>query len=290
MSIKKAVTFIVGPTAIGKSRFAVKLAKRVNGEIISADSMQVYKGMRILSQAPPPAEKKKVKHHLAGIFDPRKEYSVAAFIRKANPLIDSIIKRGKTPIVAGGSGLYIKALIDGLFPSPSADLKFRSKMRKFVLKYGSSKLHRKLAGIDPDAAKAIHPNDARRIIRALELYHSTGQTMTALKKKTRGLKDKYGIKIIGLTAPREEIYSRINSRVDKMFREGLVNEVRRLKKKRLGRTAQAALGLKEVAGYLNGEYGLDEAKEILKKNTRRFAKRQLTWFRRERRIKWKERF
>ena len=280
------IIFIVGPTAIGKTALAVKLAKKINGEIISADSMQIYKAMTILSQSPGPAEIREVRHHLVELLDSGKEYSVAVFIKSASRAIASIIKRGKAPIVAGGSGLYVKGLIDGLFPSPEADLKFRKSMGKFAAKHGSRKLHVRLAKIDPLSAEKIHPNDLRRIVRAIEIYHSTGKTMTELKSSTRGLKDKYEIRIFGLTRPREEIYSRIDKRVDKIFRRGAVEEVKKLKRRKLSKTAEMVLGLDEISGYLEGRYDLDGAKEMLKMNTRRFAKRQLTWFRADKRIRW----
>lgn len=278
--------FIVGPTAIGKTRFSIKLARRIKGEIISADSMQAYKGMRILSQAPSIAEKKEAKHHLTEFLDPRKVYSVASFISRAAGTIDSIIKRKKIPIVVGGSGLYVKGLIDGLFPSQPADIKFRKVMEKLVLKYGSPKLHERLSKIDPASAEKIHPNDARRIIRALEVYHSTGRTMTELRRETRGLKDLYRIKIFALTRPRDEIYKGIEERVDRMFDQKVVSEVKRLRKKRLSKTAKAVLGYKEITGYLDGSYDIDTARSLMKMNTRRFAKRQMTWFRADKRIKW----
>lgn len=283
---RDTVIFIVGPTAIGKTRLSVRLARLLRGEIISCDSMQVYRGMRVLSQAPSPEERSQIRHHLAGILDPRKEYSVAAFRKRATALIRSVIGRGKVPIVVGGSGLYVKALVDGLFPAPEADLRFRAKMQKYAMRYGSARLHAKLLKIDPASAGAIHPNDARRIIRALEIYHATGKTMTALKAATKGLKDRYDVRIFGLTAPRQQIYARIGSRVDRMFDEGIVDEVRRLERRKLSKTAKTALGFKEIAGYLDGDRDLDAAKELLKMNTRRFAKRQLAWFRAEGRITW----
>ena len=159
-------------------------------------------------------------------------------------------------------------------------------MKKFVAKYGSPSLHSRLAKIDPGSANAIHPNDVRRIIRALEIYHSTGKTMTELKHSTHGLKNKYDIKIFGLIMPREEIYSRIDGRVDKMFESGVIAEVKRLRRKRLSKTAAAVLGFNAISGYLDGKYDLDAAKDMLKMDTRRFAKRQLTWFRPDNRIRW----
>lgn len=280
------VVFIVGPTATGKTRLAIKLAKRLGGEIISCDSMQAYKGMSILSQAPSAGEMKKICHHLVGCIEPGKEYNVAVFIKKATSLIASIIKKKKVPIVAGGSGLYMKALVDGLFPSPKADMKFRRAMQAFAKRYGSKRLHAKLAKIDPESALAIHPNDVRRIIRALEVHHSTGRTMTELKAKTKGLKDRYAIKIFALTMPRGALYRAIDTRVDRMLANGLLREVEKLKKKKLSMTAKAALGFNEIAGYLDGEYALEKAIELMKMNTRRYSKRQFTWFNADKRILW----
>jgi len=290
MPVKKEkiskIVFIVGPTAIGKTRLAVRLAKKINAEVVSADSMQIYKGMRILSQAPSAEEKDHIRHHLIGLLDPKDEYSAAAFIKLATERIRSIIRRRKMPIVAGGSGLYVKALIDGLFPAPAADMKFRLRMHRRALKMGPGSIHKELMLIDPVSAGNIHPNDERRIVRALEIYHITGRTMTDLKSQTKGLKDHYEIYIFGLTGPREDMYNGINMRTDVMFEKGLVREIKRLMKKKMSKTASAALGIKEVRSFLKGEYGLSEAKEMLKQNTRNFAKRQMTWFRADPRIQW----
>jgi len=242
--------------------------------------------MEVLSQAPRPLERRSIPHHFVCSLSPLKEYSAAVFRKRCERLINSIIKRKRLPIVVGGSGLYVKALIDGLFPSPEADMKFRIKMQRLATRRGSLYFHKILAKIDPATASRIHPNDIRRIIRSLEIYDSTGRTMTELKSATHGIKERYDVKIFGLTRPREELYSAINSRVDRMFDGGAVREVRALCKKRLSKTAQAVLGFKEISGYLEGSYGIEEAKEILKMNTRRFAKRQLTWFRADSRIRW----
>ena len=283
---KPPVIAIVGPTASGKTRLAIRLAKKIKGEIISCDSMQVYKGMAVLSQAPAASEMKKVRHHLVGVLDPREEYNVASFRKRATKLIADILKRKKIPIIAGGSGLYVKALIDGLFPSPEADIKFRKKMAGFADRYGNKRLYAKLAKIDPKAAANIHPNDRRRIIRALEIFHATCKTMTELKGETKGLKDIYDVRLLGLTMPREQLYERINERINRMLSEGAIAEIRRLKRKKLSKTAAMALGLREIGAYLDGACSLEAAKELLKRNTRRFAKRQWTWFRADRRIKW----
>lgn len=283
---KKTVIFIVGPTAIGKTAVALKLARKIKGEIISCDSMQVYKGMDILSQSPGKAETGKVRYHLIRFLSPSKEYSAGIFRRMSTKLIEEIIKRKKVPIVVGGTGLYVKCLIDGLFPSPKADQKFRQNMYDYAARYGNESLHKKLEKIDPVAAGEIHPNNVRRVVRVLEICHLTGKTVTALKAMTKGIYDKYDVKIFGIISPREKVYSNIDKRVDKMFDEKVVDEVRKLSRKKLSKTALMALGLKEITGYLNKEYSIDEARELMKRNTRRFAKRQLTWFRADRRIKW----
>ena len=283
---KRTVLFIVGPTAIGKTALALKLAREIKGEIISCDSMQVYKGMDILSQSPKKTETKKVHYHLVRFLSPTKEYSAGSFRKRAASLIDDIIRRKNLPIIVGGTGLYVKSLVDGLFPAPKADLKFRKDMYDYASRYGNRRLHKKLEKIDPASASTVHPNNVRRVVRALEICHSTGRTMTELKSGTKGIADKYRIKIFGLTSSREKIYSDINDRVDNMFEEGLVSEAKRLSKKRLSRTAKAALGFKEVLKFLKGEINLKTAKEMVKQNTRRYAKRQLTWFRADGRIRW----
>lgn len=290
MRIKKPrrpyVIFVVGPTATGKTELAVRLAEKIRGEIVSCDSMQVYRGMPILSQAPGEKDMRSVRHHMVGMIDPVKEFSVASFRRKANRAIDSVVKRGRIPVVAGGTGLYVKALIDGLFEAPGADIEFRARMRRYAARYGSARLHAKLANIDPASADLIHPNDIRRTIRALEIFELTGRTMTELKSLTSGLAEKYDVKVFGLDVRRDRLYSRIGARVDSMFDGGVVAEVKRLLRKNLSKTARAALGLKEICGYLKGSYDLETAKDMLKMNTRRFAKRQLTWFRADKRIRW----
>lgn len=283
---KGTVLFIVGPTAVGKTALALKLARKIKAEIISCDSMQIYKGMGILSQSPRKSEVKKVRYHLIRFLSPAKEYSAGSFRKIATLLIDDIIARKNIPIIVGGTGLYVKGLVDGLFPTPRSDPKFRLKMYDYAERYGSKRLYKKLERIDPASAGAIHPNNVRRVVRALEICHSTGKTMTELKAGTKGIADKYNVKMFGLTLPREKIYSDINDRVDSMFKEGLVGEVKRLSGKRLSKTAKAALGFKEISGFLKGEIDLVTAKDLMKQNTRRYAKRQFTWFRADSRIKW----
>ncbi len=278
------VLFLIGPTASGKTKLSFELAKKLNAEIISCDSMCVYKGMDILTSKPSGLDRKKVRHHLVDIISPTGEFSVAEYRDLALDAIEDILKRGKRPLFVGGSGLYIRAVVDGLFSSNKKDARFRKKQEQLAKKYGNMYLYNKLKKIDAVTAKKIHPNNLRRVIRALEIYHTERERPSELKQKTEPLK--YGAKIFGLKIDREELYGSIDSRVNRMFEQGLVQEVKKLSKKKLSITAKAALGYKEVLLYLKGKSTLEEAREILKKNTRHFAKRQLTWFHADKRIQW----
>ena len=282
------VYFLVGPTASGKTKLSIKLAKKLNAEIISCDSMCVYKGMDILTSKPSSADRNRIKHHLIDIIPPTREFSVAEYRSMALQKIEEILKRKKTPLFVGGSGLYVKAVIDGLFPSAEKDLKFRKRQELLAKKYGKAYLYRKLKKIDPDRAGKIHPNDLRRVIRALEIYHTEKKKPSELNRNTEPLK--YDFKIFGLAPERSGLYKNIDDRVEEMFKKGIVGEVKKLSNKALSMTAGKALGYSEVLGYLKGKYSLEEAKELLKKNTRHFAKRQLTWFRPDRRILWRSNF
>ncbi len=278
------VYFLVGPTASGKTKLSIKLAKKLNAEIVSCDSMCVYKDMDILTSKPCNADTKKIKHHLIDIIPPTKEFSVAEYRKMALGKIEDIIKRKKIPLFVGGSGLYVKAVIDGLFPSAEKDLRFRKRQEAFAKKYGGAYLYRRLKKIDPERAKKIHPNDLRRIIRSLEIYHTEKKKPSELKINTQPLK--YDFKIFGIMLDRNELYKKIDTRVEEMFKKGIVGEIKKLSKKKLSITAKKALGYNEILGYLKGKNSLEEAKELLKKNTRHFAKKQLTWFRPDRRIYW----
>ncbi len=278
------VIFLVGPTASGKTNLSIKLARKLNAEIISCDSMCVYKGMDILTSKPSLADRKKIRHHLIDIIPPTREFSVAEYRSMALEKIEDILRRRKTPLFVGGSGLYVKAVINGLFPSAEKDQKFRKKQETLAKKYGKAYLYKKLKKIDPERAGKIHPNDLRRIIRALEIYHTEKKRPSELNRGTEPLK--HDFKIFGIQPDRNQLYKNIDDRVEEMFKKGIVNEVRRLSKKKLSMTAGKALGYSEVLGYLKGKYSLEEAKELLKKNTRHFAKRQLTWFRPDHRITW----
>lgn len=280
------VIFLVGPTASGKTDISIKLSRELNAEIISCDSMCVYKGMDILTSKPTREDRKKVKHHLIDIIPPDTEFSVAEYRRMALEKIEDIIKRGKTPLFVGGSGLYVKAVVDGLFPSAEKDMRFRKRQEALAEKYGKNYLYKKLKKIDLGRAGKIHPNDLRRIIRALEIYYTEKKRPSDLKINTEPLK--YSFKIFGLDIRRDKLYKNIDDRVEEMFKKGIVKEVKDLSKQKLSMTAKKALGYNEVLGYLKGKYSLEESKELLKKNTHHFAKKQLTWFRSDKRIEWIE--
>lgn len=284
--MKKKIIFVVGPTAVGKTEVTFYLAKKLNAEIISCDSMQIYKGMDIISSQPRVSLRKKIPHHLVGMISPAKEYNVSLYRREAVKRMNEIIKKSKAPIFAGGSGLYMSILIDGIFKAKSENKAVRQRLYKEAQNYGSQFLHNELKRIDSQAAAKIHPNDTKRIIRALEVFQTTGKPISFLQKQRKGLADKYDVRIFCLNMERDELYRRIEGRVDEMFSDGLVEEVSRLLKLNLSRTASCAIGIKELKGYFDGLYGLDEAKRLIKRNSRLYAKRQLTWFRKDKRIKW----
>jgi tRNA dimethylallyltransferase len=280
------IIFIAGPTSVGKTRTAVSLAKKINAEIISCDSMQVYKGMDILSSKPSVPLRKNIPHHLISILSPNSEYNVSRYSKEANKKIKDIFRKKKTPLIVGGTGLYISILLDGIFRLKTEDKRLRLRLEKEAQNRGSIYLHRRLEKCDPQAASKIHPNDARRTIRALEVFLTTGKTISELQKQRKGLARQYDVRIFCLNMERDKLYRRIGSRVDRMFKEGLVTEVKRLLKLRLSKTSQFAIGIREIKGYLGGLYGLEETKRLIKRNTCLYAKRQLTWFRKDKRIEW----
>ena len=284
--MKPRIIFLVGPTAIGKSEIAVCLAKRINLEIISCDSMQVYKGMDIISAKPALALRKTVPHHLISIISPDREYDVTRYNKDATRKIKEILKRSKTPLIVGGSGLYMSILIDGIFKGAQPHLAIRNRLYKQAEKLGSEYLYKRLKDIDPKAAAKIHPHDTRRIIRALEVFQTIGQPISSLQKQRKGLLEKYDVKIFGLSLPREELYKRIDARAEKMFGKGLVAEVKQLLKSKLSKTSRYVIGIRELKGYFDGLYDIEEAKRLVKRNTCQYAKRQLTWFRKDKRINW----
>ncbi len=284
--LKKKIIFLLGPTGIGKSAVAIKLAKKINAEIISCDSMQVYRRMDILTSQVTRRQKLQIKHHLVGAINPDQEYNAARYRRTAIAICDKLFAAGKIPLFVGGSGLYYSVIVDGLFAAVPQDKIIRAGLEKQLKLKGNIYLYRRLAKVDRAAAAKIHPHDSRRIIRALEVYLKTGKCISKLQKARVGLGSDYQVKVLGLNAPRQSLYAAIDRRVEKMFTGGVINEVKRLLKAKLSLTAKYAIGIPEVKGHLEGRYDLSECKRLMQRNSRHYAKRQLTWFRKDKRIKW----
>ncbi|MBR3887873.1 MAG: tRNA (adenosine(37)-N6)-dimethylallyltransferase MiaA [Clostridia bacterium] len=285
--MKPRVIVIVGPTASGKTSTSIEIAKELNGEIISADSMQIYKEMNIGTAKPSMEEREGITHYLMDIISPDELYNVTMYKKMAEKAIEEILAKDKLPIIVGGTGLYISTLINGIeFSEVKEDPEYRKEMQVLAESKGPNYLHDMLREVDPIAADNIDMNNVRRVIRALEIYKVTGKTKTQLDEES--VKEtKYDYMVYGIETPREKLYERINLRVDKMLEEGLIEEVKSLLEKyELSKTALQGLGYKEVKAYLEEQITYDEMVEILKMETRRYAKRQLTWFRRESQIKW----
>lgn len=283
---KTEPVYIVGPTAVGKTEISIALAKILDAEIISADSMQIYRGMNIGTAKPSVSQLAEIPHHLVNISNLDETFSAAKFKDAAEKIISGIRSCDKVPLIVGGTGLYIKTLTEGIFEGPSADWDFRAKLQEEEKAHGSGHLYSLLSRIDPKSAARIKPKDMRRIVRAIEIYHLTGRPISELQKEWEMQRPE--ITIIGLDMERVMLNERINKRVDEMFSQGLIEEIKRLVESGIekNRTAMQAIGYKEIIGYLNGEYNLERAQELLKRNSRRYAKRQLTWFRKDNRIKW----
>ena len=286
--MKPIVYVIGGPTASGKSKLAVELAKKVNGEIISADSMQIYKEMNIGTAKVNKEEMQGVQHYLVDFVSPDERYSVSNFKKDAEKSIEEILEKGKTPIVVGGTGLYIDSLIYGIeFQNEEVDLEYREKLNKIADEKGLESLYKKAQEIDPEAMKKISINDRKRIIRVLEIYHKTGKTKTEQELQSRKNEVKYEYKVFAITMDREKLYERIEKRVDFMIEQGLIEEVKQiLEKYHTFPTAMQGLGYKEVVEYLKGSCTKEEMIEKIKKETRHYAKRQLTWFRKNKETIW----
>lgn len=274
------IPVIGGPTGVGKTSISIKLAKQINGEIISADSMQIYKCMDIGTAKVTEAEAEGVKHHLIDIREINEEYSVAEFSQDAREIIKDIISRGKHPIIVGGTGLYLNSLIYGINFEENIDLEFRNKLEKEI--EGNPKkleeLYSKLKEIDIETAEKISSIDSRRIIRALEIFETTGKTKSIVEKENREKLDDLKFQLFVLNMDRDDLYHRINVRVDKMLEEGLLEEVKNLEGK-FSKTSAQAIGYKEVVSYLQNEIDYKEMVEIIKQRSRNYAKRQFTWFR-----------
>ncbi|KAB7664294.1 tRNA (adenosine(37)-N6)-dimethylallyltransferase MiaA [Bacillus sp. B1-b2] len=287
MTKKEKVVVLIGPTAVGKTSLSIELAKKFNGEIISGDSMQIYKGMDIATAKITKKEMQGIPHHLIDIIEPDESFSVAQFQELVRAKITEITARGKLPIIVGGTGLYIQSVLyDYQFQETASDTDFRSKLEVLADKEGSNVVHDMLRKVDPEAADSIHHHNVRRVIRALEVHHVTGQKMTELQKQQKR-ELLYDATIIGLTMDRELLYERINLRVDQMVQQGLLEEVSFFYNKGL-RNCQSiqAIGYKELFQYMDRNQSLEESIEELKQNSRRYAKRQLTWFRNKISVKW----
>jgi len=284
----REVLFLVGPTASGKTAVALELAVLLPVEILSLDSMNVYRGMDVGTAKPTPLERQRVVHHLIDLVDPNESFSVGRYVDEARRVMTDVARRGKYPLFAGGTPLYLKAMTSGLFPGPSADWELRTALHARAGIAGTPALHEELRRLDPVSADAIHPNDLKRIVRALEVFQKTGRAASDLRTEWARPRTDPNVLIAGIARDRHDLYRRIETRVDAMFAAGLVDEVRRLVATfgTLGREASQAVGYKEVLRYLAGEGDLESVVELVKRNTRRMAKRQLTWFRSFDNIRW----
>ncbi|CAM4430821.1 tRNA dimethylallyltransferase [Paenibacillus endophyticus] len=285
---KQPLLVLIGPTAVGKTRMSLDIAKMWDAEIISGDSMQVYRGMDIGTAKIPIDEREGIPHHLIDIMEPDIPYSAADFQAGATSAIEQIAARGHLPFIVGGTGLYVESVCYQFqFADIGSDEAFRQEQERYAAENGAEMLHARLAAIDPPAAERLHPNDLRRVIRALEVFHMTGQTFSE-QQAGQSKVSPYELCIIGLTMDRAELYRRIEQRVDLMMEQGLVEEVRLLLEREMPPAAVAmqGLGYKEIAEYLQGNCTLEAAVERLKRDTRRFAKRQLSWFRHMNDIHW----
>ncbi len=286
---KKPMIILTGPTAVGKSALSVELAKQINGAIISADSMQVYRHMDIGSAKITPGEMQGITHYMIDELEPDEEFHVVRFVTMAKEYLNKIYADGKIPIIAGGTGFYIQALLYDIdFTKQQCDETYREKLEALAKERGAEYLHGMLREVDPASAEAIHANNIKRVIRALEFYHLSGKKISEHNETERQKQSPYNFAYFVLTDERAKLYDRIDRRVDAMVEAGLVDEVKKLKAMGCSRkmVSMQGLGYKEILAYLDGEYTLEEAIYIIKRETRHFAKRQLTWFKRERDVIW----
>ena len=286
---KKPMIILTGPTAVGKSALSVELAKQINGAIISADSMQVYRHMDIGSAKITPGEMQGITHYMIDELEPDEEFHVVRFVTMAKEYLNKIYADGKIPIIAVGTGFYIQALLYDIdFTKQQCDETYREKLEALAKERGAEYLHGMLREVDPASAEAIHANNIKRVIRALEFYHLSGKKISEHNETERQKQSPYNFAYFVLTDERAKLYDRIDRRVDAMVEAGLVDEVKKLKAMGCSRkmVSMQGLGYKEILAYLDGEYTLEEAIYIIKRETRHFAKRQLTWFKRERDVIW----
>lgn len=282
------VVAVVGPTASGKTALGVQLARHFDGEIVSADSMQVYRGMPVATAQPEPEEMAGVPHHLIGFLDPGETFSVSDYVQLAREAIAGIAGRGKLPVIVGGTGLYVDSLLQNIsFAEQPQDEQLREELYRQARADGGEALYRELCEIDPEAAQQVHPHNFVRLVRAVEIYRLTGKTLTEHKRESRREPSPYQACMLGLSCrDRQVLYDRIDRRVDRMAENGLLEEARALRASGSRRTAGNAIGHKELEPYFLGEEGLEECLERVRRESRRYAKRQLTWFRRNPEIHW----
>lgn len=288
MQENRKIIIVAGPTAVGKTKYSIELAKAFNGEIVSADSMQIYQYMDIGSAKPTKEELSQAKHYLVDEIDPRREFSVAEYQVLAKRYIEQIFASGKTPVVSGGTGLYINSLLyDMDFSVMPKQADFRKQLEREAELHGVEFVHDKLKALDPDAADRIHPNNLKKVIRAIEVFETTGEGIREFRESFVPTED-YGCILIGLNRDREELYRRIDERVDQLMNVGLVEEIKSLLDKGLTENSisMKGIGYKEIIAYLHGEYDQAEAVRLVKQNTRHYAKRQLTWLRRYQDMIW----
>ena len=285
---KPGLVIVLGPTASGKSDMAVELARRFDGEIVNADSLQVYRGLDIGTAKPSTEVRRLVPHHLIDSVKPDEPFSAALFQVAAEQAIEDIDRRGKRVLVVGGTGLYIKALLQGLVDSPSGAGEVRQELVEMARRLGNEEMLRRLAEVDPDTAARLHPNDQVRIIRALEVFRLTGRPISADRSAHGFAESRYHVLKLGIRVERQELYRRIDIRVERMLDEGLVEEVQSLLSQGYSPELKAlrSIGYKEICAYLAGKYDLAEATRLIKRDTRHYSKRQLTWFERDREINW----
>ena len=285
---KLPVVAVVGPTAAGKSALALRMAERLNAEIVCMDSMQIYRRMDIGTAKPTPEERRRVAHHLLDIAEPTEDFSVSEYASRAQTVLRAIHARGRTPLLVGGTGFYLKALTDGLsLGGAKGDASVRERLEaEGQADGGKEALHQRLRDVDPTTAARLHPNDVRRVVRALEVYELTGKPFSAQRNDASD--SPFRFLVLGVTLPRERLYERIESRVDAMLRAGLVQEVRALLQSGVSAQTQAmqGIGYKELVSVIENDTPLAEAAETIKRNTRHYAKRQLTWFRGDARTRW----
>ncbi len=285
---KPKVIVICGPTASGKTTLSIQLAQKINGEIISSDSMQIYKDMNIGTAKPDQQEMQGIKHYLLDFVEPNQRYSVADYKKDAENAIEDILQKGKVPIIVGGTGLYVDSLIYGIeYPNIEFDENYRKELERRVEKEGLEKLYEKAKKIDPQAMKKISRNDQKRILRVLEIYNATGKTKTEQEIESRKNEVKYDYRVFAINMDREKLYDRINKRVDVMIQKGLIEEVENLLKKyNEFPTAMQGLGYKEVVEYIQGKVLKEDMIENIKRESRRYAKRQITWFKKNKQTIW----